>query len=39
MAKLYVKRIKAGVMTIEQVPSLWRTQVEEMLKADHDYTN
>lgn len=31
MVKLYVKRIKAGLMTIEQVPDLWRDQVEKAL--------
>ena len=39
MAKLYVKYIKAGKKTIDDVPSHWREQVEEMLKADPDYTN
>lgn len=31
MAKLYYKRIKAGLMTINDVPSLWRAQVQDML--------
>ena len=39
MAKLYVKYIKAGKNTIDDVPSHWREQVEELLTADPDYTN
>lgn len=34
MAKLYYKRIKAKLMTIEQVPALWRVQVQTMLEAE-----
>ncbi len=34
MAKLYFKRIKAGLMTIEQVPALWREQVQELINAE-----
>ena len=33
MAKLYYKRIKAGLMTINDVPSLWRAQVQDMLSS------
>lgn len=32
MVKFYMKRIKAGKMTIEQVPEYWRSKVEEALK-------
>ena len=32
MVKFYVNRIKAGKMTIEQVPAYWRAKVEETLK-------
>ena len=32
MVKFYVSRIKAGKLTIEQVPELWRSKVEEELK-------
>ena len=32
MAKLYVRRIKAGLMTLEEVPFRWRKAVAEMLK-------
>lgn len=35
MAKIYVKRIKAGLMTLEEVPERWRAEVEEMLNADN----
>lgn len=31
MVKLYVKKIKAGKMTIDQVPATWRAKVEEEL--------
>jgi hypothetical protein len=31
--KFYVRRIKAGKMTLEEVPELWRAQVEEALNA------
>lgn len=34
MAKIYYRRIKDGVMTIEEVPARWREQVEAMLKED-----
>lgn len=34
MAKLYYKRIKAGLMTVEEVPSLWRAQVQDILEAE-----
>lgn len=34
MAKLYYKRIKAGIMTIEEVPARWRAAVQEMLDED-----
>lgn len=31
MAVIYAKRIKAGLMTIEQVPDLWKKQVEKLI--------
>ena len=31
MAKIYVRKIKAGQMTIDDVPERWRAEVEEML--------
>jgi hypothetical protein len=34
MAKIYYKKIKAGQMTIDDVPERWRAEVEEMLKED-----
>lgn len=34
MAKIYYKRIKAGEMTIEDVPARWRDQVKAMLDED-----
>ena len=30
MAAIYVRRIKAGKMTLQEVPEKWRTQVEEL---------
>lgn len=32
MAKLYYNRIKAGSMTLEEVPELWRSEVEALLE-------
>ena len=34
MAKIYFKRIKANLMTIKQVPTLWRAQVQALLDAE-----
>ncbi len=34
MAKLYYKRIKADLMTIKDVPTLWRKQVQALLDAE-----
>lgn len=31
MAKIYVRRIKAGLMTIEEVPERWHAEVQQML--------
>lgn len=31
MAKIYYKRIVAGVMTLEEVPIKWRSEVKNML--------
>ena len=30
MAKIYARRIKAGLMTLEDVPALWRAKVKQM---------
>jgi hypothetical protein len=32
MVSLYVKRIRAGLMTIDDVPQRWRKAVEEALE-------
>ena len=32
MVKLYVKRIKAGLMVLEEVPERWREAVREALE-------
>lgn len=34
MAKIYYKRIKAGLMSIEEVPERWRAAVQAMLDED-----
>ena len=34
MAKLYYKRVKAGKMTIEDVPEHWRAAVQALLDAE-----
>lgn len=31
MAKIYVRKIKAGQMTIDDVPARWREEVERLL--------
>lgn len=36
MAKIYYKRIKAGIMTIDEVPSRWRAEVQRMLDEDEE---
>lgn len=32
MAKIYYRRIKAGIMTLEEVPERWREEVRRMLE-------
>jgi hypothetical protein len=34
MAKIYYRRIKAGKMTLEEVPEHWREEVRKMLEKD-----
>jgi len=34
MAKIYYRKIKAGEMTLDQVPERWREEVREMLEHD-----
>lgn len=36
MAKVYYRKIKAGGMTIEEVPARWREAVQALLDADDD---
>ena len=36
MAKIYYRRIKAGTMTIDEVPTRWREAVQKMLDEDDD---
>lgn len=35
MAKIYYKRIKAGLMTIEDVPSKWKEEVQALLDKEN----
>ena len=34
MEKIYARRIKAGIMTIEDVPEIWREKVKQMLERE-----
>ena len=34
MAKIYVRRLKAGLMTLEDVPMLWREKVKQLLEQE-----
>ena len=34
MAKVYYRKIKAGGMTLEEVPERWRAAVKELLDKD-----
>ena len=34
MEKIYVRRIKAGLMTLEDVPALCRAKVKQMLEEE-----
>ena len=34
MAKIYVRRIKAWLMTLEDVPMLWREKVKQLLEQE-----
>lgn len=34
MAKIYYKRIKSGLMTLEEVPARWREAVQKLLDED-----
>ena len=36
MAKIYYKRIKAGAITIDDVPGKWREAVQALLDVDED---
>lgn len=34
MVKFYLNRIEKGLMTVEEVPTLWRARVEAELKTE-----
>ena len=36
MAKIYYRRIKDGLMTLDEVPQRWRIAVAAMLEADDE---
>ena len=36
MAKIYVRKIKAGQMTIDNVPERWRAEVEKLLENESE---
>lgn len=36
MAKIYYNRIKAGLMTIDDVPTRWRAAVQALLDEDDE---
>ena len=36
MAKIYYRQVKAGKRTIEQVPELWREQVQALIDAEDE---
>ena len=35
MAKIYYKKIKAGQMTLDEVPERWREEVRRMLEDEN----
>lgn len=39
MVEIYVKRIKAGIMMLDDVPMRWRKAVEERLKQEEGAEN
>lgn len=34
MTKIYARRIKAGLMTLEDVPAIWRAKVKQLLEQE-----
>ena len=34
MAKIYARRIKAGLMALEDVPEIWREKVKHLLEQE-----
>ncbi len=36
MAKIYYRKIKAGEMTIDEVPERWREAVQKLLDEDEE---
>lgn len=37
MAKIYARNIKAGKLTIEEVPERWRDEVEALLTSNLEF--
>lgn len=36
MVKIYVRRIRAGLMSLDDVPARWREQVEQLLEEEEN---
>lgn len=36
MAKIYVRRIKAGLMALEDVPAIWRAKTAALLQQEEE---
>ena len=36
MAKVYYRKIKSGLMTVDDVPDRWREEVQRMLDEDEE---
>ena len=36
MVKIYVRRIKAGLMTLENVPAIWRAETAALLQEEEN---
>ncbi len=39
MAQIYFERIKAGIMTLEQVPERWRNDVQRLIDSEGEITD
>lgn len=39
MVKLYLRKIQEGIITIEDVPTLWRMKVEDLMGGENNEVN